>query len=143
MVMDLAPGGIFHVLRRMARLGLGGPAAGGGQYVSWIHDRDLESAVIFLLSRDDLAGPVNVAAPGPLPQRDFMRTLRAGRERCSGCPPPEEWPSSAMGPPLRHELLLKSRRVVPTRLLDAGFTFEHPRWPEAANDLVRRGSWIH
>jgi uncharacterized protein (TIGR01777 family) len=140
MVMDPAPGGIFHVLRRMARLGLGGPVAGGGQYVSWIHDRDFVSVLIFLLSRDDLAGPVNVAAPGPLPQRDFMRTLRAAARAPFGLPATRAMAElGAWVIRSDTELLFKSRRVVPTRLLNAGFTFEHPHWPEAANDLVRRG----
>lgn len=141
MVMDPAPGGVFHVLRRMARLGLGGPVAGGGQYVSWIHDRDFIRAVIFLLSRDDLAGPVNLATPGPLPQRDFMRTLRAAARVPFGLPATRGMAElGAWVIRSDTELLLKSRRVAPTRLLDAGFAFEHPRWPEAAHDLVRRGS---
>ncbi|WP_244930228.1 NAD-dependent epimerase/dehydratase family protein [Nocardioides sp. W7] len=67
MVMSPDRGGVFDYLLRMARLGLGGPVAGGGQYVSWIHDRDLVRAVDLLLARDDLAGPVNLAAPGPSP----------------------------------------------------------------------------
>lgn len=138
MVMDPAPGGVFHVLRRMARLGLGGPVAGGGQFISWIHDQDFIRAVTFLLSREDLAGPVNLAAPGPLPQRDFMRTLRAAARVPLGLPATKGMAQLGAWV-LRSdtELLLKSRRVVPTRLLDAGFVFDHPRWPEAARDLVR------
>jgi uncharacterized protein (TIGR01777 family) len=141
MVMDPAPGGVFHVLRRMARIGLGGPVAGGGQFVSWIHDQDFVRAVAFLLSRDDLAGPVNLAAPGPLPYRDLMRTLRAA----TGVPfglPATRWMAEIGAWVIRSdtELLLKSRRVVPTRLLEAGFAFDHPTWPEAARELARRGA---
>jgi uncharacterized protein (TIGR01777 family) len=139
MVMDPAPGGVFHVLRRMARLGLGGPVAGGGQYVSWIHDRDFVRAVLFLLNRDDLAGPVNLAAPGPLPQRDLMRTLRAAAGVPFGLPATKGMAElGAWAIRSDTELLLKSRRVVPARLLAAGFAFDRPRWPEAAQDLVRR-----
>jgi uncharacterized protein (TIGR01777 family) len=138
MVMDPAPGGVFHVLRRMARLGLGGPVAGGGQFISWIHDQDFVRAVTFLLSREDLAGPVNLAAPGPLPQRDFMRTLRAAARVPLGLPATKAMAElGAWVIRSDTELLLKSRRVMPTRLLDAGFTFDHPRWYEAAQDLVR------
>ena len=69
--------GVFDVLSRMARLGLGGPVAGGGQYVSWIHEDDFTAAVRFIIDQDILTGPVNLASPGPVRQRDFMRELRA------------------------------------------------------------------
>ena len=139
MVMSPDRGGVFDVLLRLARLGLGGPVAGGGQYISWIHDADFVRAVGLLIERDDLTGPVNLAAPGPLPQRAFMRTLR----RAWGVPvglPATRWMAELGAFALRSdtELLLKSRRVVPGRLLEAGFDFRHPDWPDAAADLVRR-----
>jgi NAD dependent epimerase/dehydratase family enzyme len=123
----------------MARWGLGGPIAGGRQFVSWIHDRDFVRAVEFLLEREDICGPVNLAAPGPLPQRDFMATLR----RAAGAPvglPATAWMAEIGAFALRTEteLLLKSRRVVPGRLLEAGFRFEFADWPATATDLVGR-----
>ena len=132
-------GGVFDVLLRLARLGLGGPVAGGAQYVSWIHDRDFVRAVEFLADRDDLTGPVNLAAPAPLPQRGFMRALRAAWGVPVGLPA-TKWMAELGAFALRSdtELLLKSRRVVPGRLLEAGFTFAYDAWPEAADDLVRR-----
>ena len=139
MVMSPDPGGVFDVLSWMARLGLGGPVAGGGQYVSWIADTDFVRAVELLLERDDLDGPVNLAAPEPLPQRELMRDLRRAWGRRPGLPA-TAWMAEVGAWVLRTdtELLLKSRRVVPGRLLDAGFEFEQPRWAEAADDLVRR-----
>jgi uncharacterized protein (TIGR01777 family) len=139
MVMSPDRGGVFDVLLRLARLGLGGPVAGGAQYVSWIHDQDFVRAVEFLIARDDVAGPVNLAAPAPLPHRDFMRALRTAWGVPVGLPA-ARWMAEAGAFALRSdtELLLKSRRVVPGRLLDAGFTFGHPDWPAAADDLVRR-----
>ncbi|MGW2009852.1 TIGR01777 family oxidoreductase [Streptomyces nigrescens] len=139
MVMSPDRGGVFDVLLRLARLGLGGPVAGGAQYVSWIHDRDFVRAVEFLVDRSDLAGPVNLAAPGPLPQRDFMRALRAAWGVPVGLPA-TKWMAELGAFALRSdtELLLKSRRVVPGRLLEAGFAFENEAWPKAAEDLVRR-----
>ncbi|MFI6458615.1 TIGR01777 family oxidoreductase [Streptosporangium amethystogenes] len=139
MVMSPDRGGVFDVLLRMARLGLGGPIAGGAQYMSWIHDRDFVRAVEFLADREDLAGPVNLAAPDPLPQRAFMRVLRAAWGIRVGLPA-TRWMAGLGAFALRSdtELLLKSRRVVPGRLLEAGFTFDRPRWPEAADDLIRR-----
>jgi uncharacterized protein (TIGR01777 family) len=139
MVMSPDPGGVFDVLSRLARLGLGGPVAGGRQYVSWIHDRDFVRAVRFLVERDDLSGAVNLTAPGPLPQREFMRVLRAAWRMPVGLPA-TRWMAEIGAFAIRSdtELLLKSRRVVPGRLLDAGFAFDYPVWPTAAADLVPR-----
>ncbi|WP_406418191.1 TIGR01777 family oxidoreductase [Streptomyces sp. NBC_01614] len=139
MVMSPDRGGVLDMLLRLARLGLGGPVAGGGQYISWIHDRDFVRAVEFLIEREDLVGPVNIAAPEPLPQRAFMRDLRSASRVPVGLPA-TRWMAEIGAFALRSdtELLLKSRRVVPGRLLDAGFAFEYARWPEAADDLVRR-----
>jgi uncharacterized protein (TIGR01777 family) len=138
-VMSPDRGGAFDVLLRLARLGLGGPVAGGAQYVSWIHDRDFVRAVEFLADRDDLAGPVNLAAPVPLPQRMLMRVLRTAWGVPVGLPA-TKWMVELGALALRSdtELLLKSRRVVPGRLLEAGFAFDYAQWPEAADDLVRR-----
>ncbi|MEV7342937.1 TIGR01777 family oxidoreductase [Streptomyces sp. NPDC093544] len=139
MVMSPDRGGVFDILLRLARLGLGGPVAGGAQYVSWIHDHDFVRAVEFLATREDISGPVNLAAPVPLPQRAFMRALRAAWGVPVGLPA-TKWMAELGAFALRSdtELLLKSRRVVPGRLLEAGFTFDHPKWPGAAADLVRR-----
>ncbi len=137
MVMSPDRGGVFDYLLWMARLGLGGPVAGGGQYVSWIHAHDLCRAIELLVDRSDLDGPVNLASPNPLPQGELMRDLRRAWGRRPGLPATRSM--AALGAwALRTdtELLLKSRRVVPGRLLDAGFAFEHSTWPDAAADLV-------
>ena len=142
MVMSPDPGGIFDMLRGLTRWGLGGVIAGGRQYVSWIHERDFVRAVEFLLDRDDFNGPVNLASPNPLPQREFMAALRAAWGAPMGLPA-TKWMVGIGAFFLRTdtELVLKSRRVVPGRLLDAGFSFECPEWPAAARDLV--ASWRH
>ncbi|BCY07047.1 TIGR01777 family oxidoreductase [Actinoplanes sp. L3-i22] len=139
MVMSPDHGGVFDVLSRLARLGLGGPVAGGRQYVSWIHDHDFVRAVRFLIGRDDLAGAVNLAAPHPLTQREFMRELRSAWRVPFGLPATRQMAElGAFALRSDTELLLKSRRVVPGRLTDAGFTFDHPRWAAAATDLTAR-----
>lgn len=139
MVMSPRPGGPFRVLRRLARCGLGGPVAGGRQYVSWIHEADFVRAIFFLLDREDLAGPVNVAAPEPRPQRDFMRALRNAVGTPVGLPATRGMArAGAFLLRTDPELVLKSRRVVPGRLRGAGFRFEFPDWPAAAGDLARR-----
>ena len=138
MVMTPDRGGVFDVLSRMARLGLGGPVAGGGQYVSWIHEDDFTAAVRFIIDQD-ITGPVNLAAPGPLRQRDLMRELRAAWGVRVGLPA-TRWMAELGALLIRTdtELLLKSRRVVPGLLTAAGFEFRHGTWPEAARDLVQR-----
>ncbi|ARP73404.1 TIGR01777 family protein [Streptomyces pluripotens] len=143
MVMSPDRGGVFDVLSRLARLGLGGPVAGGAQYVSWIHDQDFVQAVEFLIARDDLEGPVNLASPGPLPQRDLMRALRTAWGIPVGLPA-TRWMAELGAFALRTdtELLLKSRRVVPGRLRAAGFTFAYPEWGTAATSLVRRARLV-
>jgi uncharacterized protein (TIGR01777 family) len=139
MVMGTQRGGVFDVLLRLTRWGLGGPIGGGRQFVSWIHERDFVRAVEFLLARDDLQGAVNVAAPAPLPQRDFMAALRSAVRIPIGLPA-TRWMAEVGAFFLRTdtELVLKSRPVVPQRLLDAGFTFTFPDWPSAAAELVAR-----
>jgi uncharacterized protein len=139
MVMSPDRGGIFDVLLGLTRVGLGGSIAGGRQFMSWIHDRDFVRAVEFLISRDDLEGPVNLAAPNPIPQRDFMAALRAAWGTRVGLPA-TRWMAGIGAFLLRTEteLTFKSRRVVPGRLLGAGFSFDFPEWISAARDLAAR-----
>jgi uncharacterized protein len=132
-------GGVFDVLLGLTRRGLGGPIAGGRQFVSWVHDRDFVRALEFLIDHEELDGPVIVAAPGPLPQREFMAAIRAAAGVKVGLPA-TAWMATigAVFMGTETELVLKSRRVVPGRLLEAGFGFEFPEWPAAARDLVAR-----
>ena len=145
MVMGVEPGGVFDMLLRLTRFGLGGALAGGDQFVSWIHALDFAGAVMFLLERADLDGSVNLAAPEPLPQRDFMADLRAAAGVPIGLPATRrmaELGAALIGTDA--ELVLKSRRVAPRRLLEAGFTFHFPAWRSAVNDLLStRGGRRH
>jgi uncharacterized protein (TIGR01777 family) len=139
MVMSPDRGGIFAMLRRLARLGLGGSVAGGGQYVSWVHDRDFVRSLYWLIAHPELSGVVNIASPHPLPWRDFMRALRRAVYMPIGLPATRamlELGTWALR--TESELVLKSRRVVPRRLLESGFVFEHPEWPAAVKELVAR-----
>ena len=129
---------IFAVLSQLTRRGLGGPIGGGKQYVSWIHGDDFVRACDYILAHDELTGPINLAAPGPLPQSDFMRGLREAWGMRIGLPA-TGWMAS-IGAFFMHtdpELVMKSRRVVPLRLLKAGFVFEHSEWAETARSLAR------
>jgi uncharacterized protein (TIGR01777 family) len=132
-------GGIFDVLLGLVRRGLGGTQGPGTQFVSWIHEADFIRAVDLLIADSEFSGVVNLAAPNPLPNRDFMRVLREAWGTHVGLPSPE-W-LIEIGTFLMRtesELVLKSRRVVPGRLLNAGFEFQFPDWPCAARELVDR-----
>jgi uncharacterized protein (TIGR01777 family) len=136
------PGNAFVTLLNLVRLSLGGAQGNGRQYVSWIHELDFARAIEFLIAREDIAGPVNVASPHPLPNREFMAILREAWGIPNGFPAPAPLIElAAVFLRTESELVLKSRRVVPGRLLEAGFTFEFPAWAEAAEDLVHR--WRH
>jgi NAD dependent epimerase/dehydratase family enzyme len=111
----------------------------GRQYVSWIHERDFVRAVYWLIEHHQLRVPVNLAAPDPLPNAEFMRLLRQAYGARIGLPAtPWMLEIGAFMIRTETELILKSRRVVPRRLLESGFTFNYPRWSEAAADLCRR-----
>jgi hypothetical protein len=135
-VMSSLRGGAFYELRRLARLGLGGKAGDGKQYVSWIHHRDFVRAVIWLIDHDNISGPVILAAPNPLPNATFMDELRRACGLRIGVPL-SKWMLEVGTWLLRGEteLVLKSRRVVPVRLLESGFTFDFPDWAGAVRDI--------
>ena len=86
-----------------------------------------------------ISGPVNLASPNPLPYSEFIRTLRSARGVPVGLPA-TKWMLEIGTFFLRteSELVLKSRRVIPARMLQSGFRFQYPTWPEAAQDLCRR-----
>lgn len=133
------PGNAFAVLSNLVRVGLGGTQGNGRQWVSWIHEEDFARAVEFLIARDDTDGPVNIASPNPEHNRDFMATLREAWEMPNGIPAPRPiLELAALLMRTETELVLKSRRVIPTRLLEAGFRFNYPNWPHAAEDLVQK-----
>jgi uncharacterized protein len=139
MTMSVDEGSVFQVLAGLCRKGLGDNLAGGKQYVSWVHEFDFARAVDLLIERDDLDGAINICSPNPLPYREFMLNLRKALGVRFGLPA-AKW-MVEVGTWLRRtesELVLKSRRVIPTRLVDAGFKFQYPDWEEAARELATR-----
>ena len=133
------PGGIFDTLLGLVTWGFGGSAGDGRQYVSWIHEGDFVAAVRWLLAREDVDGVVNVASPNPLPHQEFMRVLRQAAGKPFGLPATRLMlEAGAVFMRTETELILKSRRVVPGRLLEHGFVFRFPDWRDAATDLCRR-----
>jgi NAD dependent epimerase/dehydratase family enzyme len=139
MTMNPDPGGILDTLLRLVRAGLGGRAASGKQFISWVHEADFVRAVDFLINYQSLDGCINICSPCPLPNQEFMRVLREAWGTRVGLPA-TRWMLELGAVFLRTEteLILKSRRVVPQRLLEAGFKFNFAEWPGAAGDLVLR-----
>jgi NAD dependent epimerase/dehydratase family enzyme len=159
MAIVLGDGSALGPLRMLTRAGLGGPqldgrwfgsrarraagifhesrTRGGRQRFSWVHLADVLGSIEFLRARPDVDGPVNIAAPAPVDNREFMATLR----RVLGVPvglPAYRWMLEAGSAVIRTEteLVLKSRWVVPERLLDAGYTFAFPELEPALRDIV-------
>lgn len=139
MVLGHGRNSVFPTLRRMTRLGLGGRMGSGRQFVSWMHAVDFCRAVEWLLAHQEVVGPVNLAAPNPLTNAEMMHVFR---ELC-GMPvglPASEWMLEVGAFFLRTEteLIIKSRRVVPGRLLAGGFVFRFPEFRAAVSDLMAR-----
>jgi NAD dependent epimerase/dehydratase family enzyme len=138
-VLGPEPGSAFAVLSNLVRLSLGGKQGNGRQFVCWIHEADYARAVEFLIEHEELQGPINMATPNPLINREFMAALRWAWDVPNGVPAPTL--AIKLGALLMRtepELVLQSCRAVPGRLLEAGFEFEFPEWAEAAEDLVRQ-----
>jgi len=139
MTMSPGRGGIFDTLLGLVRKGLGGTCGDGRQYISWLHEADFLAALDWIIARDHLSGAVNLAAPEPLPNAAFMRALRQAWGTRAGLPA-TKWMLELGAIFLRTEteLILKSRRVVPGRLLQDGFKFQFSVWPAAVADLCKR-----
>lgn len=138
MVLGATRGGVMDAFERIVRLGLGGTLGRGDQFVSWVHATDFARTVQWIIEREELSGPVNCASPHPIPNVQFMRVLRRAYDRRIGLPATR--PMLEIGSfflRTETELLLKSRRVVPSKLLASGFAFQHPRWEEAARYIVQ------
>lgn len=138
MTMSPDAGGIFDVLLRLVRRGLGGRCGNGQQFVSWIHHEDFVRGVCWIIEHPEIDGVLNLASPNPLPNEDFMRSLRDAWGIAVGLPA-SRWMLEIGAIVLRTEteLILKSRRVVPGRLLKSGFEFRYPLWQEACLELCR------
>jgi uncharacterized protein (TIGR01777 family) len=138
MVLGHARNSVFPVLRRLTKFGLGGRMGNGRQYVSWIHQEDFCRAIEWLITHEEISGAVNICAPNPLPNAEMMRLFR---EVC-GVPfglPATEWMLEVGAFFIRTEteLIIKSRRVAPGRLLASGFKFQFPELRGALADICK------
>jgi uncharacterized protein (TIGR01777 family) len=129
--------GAFPRLLNLVKIGLGGKQGDGNQYVSWIHEQDAASCTEFLLAHDELDGVFNCTAPQPITNKVLMQTIREGYGIPFGLPSPAwllEIGARVIG--TETELILKSRWVMPKKLLDSGFTFMFPTLGPAIKDII-------
>lgn len=130
-------GGALVPMMRITKLGLGGKQGSGNQMISWMHELDYARAVAFIIEKK-LDGVVNVTAPHPVKNHEFMEEMRRGLKVRFGLNSPRFLLElGAVFMRTETELLLKSRFVMPRRLLNARFTFEYPSIDKALNNLLR------
>lgn len=130
-----AKGGALKKQLPIFKLGAGGKMGSGRQWQSWIHIDDEVSAIVHLLT-SDVAGPVNLTAPNPVPQAGFADTLGDVLNRPTFLPIPKFGPKLLLGSELADNLLFEGQNVVPAVLENDGFTFEHPNLDGALRDLL-------
>jgi uncharacterized protein (TIGR01777 family) len=121
-------------MRAPFRWFVGGPIGSGTQWMSWIHRRDVVRALLLLVDREALSGPVNVVAPEPVTMAAFARALGRSLGRPAALRVPGLALRLALGEGLARALLT-GQRAVPRKLLDAGFAFDFPTLDEALTDL--------
>jgi uncharacterized protein len=133
-------GGVLPKMLLPFKFGVGGRLGSGRQWVSWIALDDEVGAIVHILGDDTLSGPFNLAAPNPVTNADMTKAIGAALHRPTLLPTPAMALKAALGAEMAEELLLVSQRALPTRLLDSGFTFQHPELDEALSvALAERG----
>jgi len=132
-------GGAFPRFTQLTRIGLGGHHGTGTQYVSWVHEADVAAFFQWLIDTPAVDGVINLAAPNPVPETDLMKALRDRIKPLAHFDVPA-WmlPFGAILMRSETELVLKSRRVVPTRALALGYRFHHSTIETALDDLLRK-----
>ncbi|MGB6193664.1 MAG: TIGR01777 family oxidoreductase [Terracidiphilus sp.] len=134
-LLNRGPGALAKLLP-VFRAGLGGPLGSGHQWMSWVGVEDAIAAILFALETPQLAGPVNVTSPNPVRNAEFTRTLARLLHRPAVIPMPAFVLRAAFGQ-MADEALLASARVMPTKLAQAGFRFQHPTLEEALAAALR------
>ena len=128
-----ANGGALSKMLLPFKMGLGGPIADGKQYMSWIHIKDMLNGIDYLLTHSSCAGVYNFTSPNPVTNQSFSKALADNLNRPCFFKTPAFVLRMAMGE--MADLLLFGQRVMPTRLLESGFKFEHAELGEALRSL--------
>jgi uncharacterized protein len=128
-------GGMLKELLTPFRLGVGGPLAGGDQYVSWIHVDDEVGILLWALDDESVSGVVNASSPNPVTNKDFSKALGRAVNRPAIAPVPGFVLDLKFGREFGR-ILRGGQRVVPKRTLELGYSFEHPELDEALESLL-------
>jgi len=127
-------GGALSQMIPLFKKYLGGPIGSGKQWFSWVHIKDLAEAFVFLMNRPEISGPVNVCSPNPVRNRDLAKALGKALHRPSFIPAPGfmvKWVLGEFG-----SVILEGQRVIPRRLLENGFVFQHADIEKALQGIV-------
>ena len=139
MAITLGPGGILIPFFNLLKFGLGGKQASGKQMFSWVHIEDTCRMIEWIHDNKQIQGTYNCSSPGPVTNEEFMRTLRKVTGTLIGFPA-FEW-MLRVGAPIigtELELILKSRWVVPAKILETGFQFKYPLLEQALKDVISK-----
>lgn len=136
MVMGKA-GGVLPVMSKLVKARLGGKMGTGKQFVSWIHEEDFLNSIVWLIENEKTDGAYNLAAPNPIPNKQFMQLMRKELNVTIGLPA-TKWmlEIGAFFIGTETELILKSRKVIPTKLVNEGFVFKYPTLELALKTLL-------
>jgi uncharacterized protein (TIGR01777 family) len=129
-------GGALEKMLPFFKAGIGGPVAGGRQYVPWVHLDDVVGATIFELEREEASGPVNVTAPEPVTNRELSKTLGRVLRRPAFAPVPALAVKTLYGE--MAEIVTTGQRAVPGRLTELGYVFRQPELEAALRDATGR-----
>lgn len=130
-------GGVMGPYTNLVRFGLGGAQGQGNQMFSWIHIEDLYRMLLYIMKHEHLSGVFNAASPHPLKNWEFMMAMRKAMGRSFGLPSPK-WllEIGAVFMRTETELILKSRWVIPERIMQEGFSFKYPTVDKALTDII-------
>jgi uncharacterized protein len=131
-------GGALEKMLPFFKLGIGGPVAGGGQYVPWVHLDDVVGAIVFALDTAAADGPLNLTAPEPVTNKELSRTLGRVLHRPAFAPVPGLAVKTLYGE--MAEIVTTGQRAVPKRLTELGYRFRQPDLEAALRDATGRGA---
>lgn len=131
-------GGALAKMLPAYRFGLGGILGSGNQYMSWISIEDLLAIILFTINNELIEGPINVVSPQSVTNQYFTKTLAKTLHRPAFLSVPAFVLRMIMGREMANEIFLNSTRVIPHKLLNAGYHFQHPNLEETLNYLLKR-----
>jgi uncharacterized protein len=129
-------GGVLEKMLPFFKAGIGGPVAGGRQYVPWVHVDDVVGATIFALEHDEASGPVNVTAPEPVTNKELSKALGRVLRRPAFAPVPALAVKTLYGE--MADIVITGQRAVPGQLTELGYVFEQPELEPALRDATGR-----